>query len=62
MFHYKDGDIVVLTDDARNPQSKPTKANIEAAMGWLVRGASPNDSLFFHCESLRRWLYFTLTS
>ena len=22
-------------------------------MQWLVRGAAPNDSLFFHCKSLR---------
>lgn len=40
--------MVVLTDDARNPRQIPTRANIIQAMNWLVRGAQPNDSLFFH--------------
>jgi hypothetical protein len=47
-FGYKDDDIVMLTDDARNPRQIPTKNNIIHAMEWLVRGAQPNDSLFFH--------------
>lgn len=38
----------MLTDDARNPRQIPTRANILAAMQWLVQGAKPNDSLFFH--------------
>lgn len=38
----------MLTDDAPNPRQKPTKDNIIHAMQWLVRGAQPNDSLFFH--------------
>ena len=33
--------------DAR---SRPTRANILDAMHWLVKGAQPHDSLFFHCE------------
>jgi hypothetical protein len=45
---YKDQDIVALTDDSKNPRQIPTKQNILDAMQWLVRGASPNDSLFFH--------------
>ncbi|KAH8112639.1 metacaspase [Phellopilus nigrolimitatus] len=45
---YNDGDIVMLTDDARNPRQIPTKNNILEAMQWLVRDAQPNDSLFFH--------------
>ena len=26
-------------------------------MQWLVRGAQPNDSLFFHCESFSHKFY-----
>lgn len=47
-YGYKDQDIVVLTDDSQNPVQRPTRANIIRAMEWLVRGAQPNDSLFFH--------------
>ncbi|KAF8322749.1 hypothetical protein DL93DRAFT_2071715 [Clavulina sp. PMI_390] len=47
-YGYKEDDIVMLTDDAPNPQQKPTKANILRAMQWLVNNAQPNDSLFFH--------------
>ncbi|KIM80480.1 hypothetical protein PILCRDRAFT_73139, partial [Piloderma croceum F 1598] len=47
-FGYKPDDIVMLTDDAQNPRQLPTKENIINAMQWLVRGAAPNDSLFFH--------------
>lgn len=47
-FGYKQEDIVLLTDDARNPRQIPTRENMIAAMGWLVDGARPNDSLFFH--------------
>lgn len=51
-FNYKKDDIVMLTDDARRPEEQPTRANILRAMEWLVRFASPNDSLFFHCKQL----------
>ncbi|KAJ6619790.1 peptidase C14, caspase domain-containing protein [Mycena sp. CBHHK59/15] len=47
-FGYRMEDIVMLTDDANNPRQIPTRDNIITAMQWLVRGASPNDSLFFH--------------
>ncbi|ODO08733.1 metacaspase-1 [Cryptococcus wingfieldii CBS 7118] len=47
-YGYKSEDIVMLTDDARNTRQIPTRANMIAAMRWLVSGASPNDSLFFH--------------
>ncbi|KAF8165657.1 caspase domain-containing protein [Crassisporium funariophilum] len=47
-FNYKKDDIVMLTDDATNPRMMPTRENILNAMNWLVRGAQPNDSLFFH--------------
>lgn len=48
-FGYSPEDMVILTDDAENPAQLPTKANMERAMQWLVAGAQPNDSLFFHC-------------
>jgi metacaspase-1 len=41
-------DMVILTDDQQNPLSRPTRANIISAMHWLVAGAQPNDSFFFH--------------
>ncbi|KAH8981576.1 caspase domain-containing protein [Lactarius hatsudake] len=36
----------ILIDDQRG--SLPTKANILAAMRWLVKGAQPGDALFFY--------------
>lgn len=47
-FGYRPEDIVMLTDDAQNPRQVPTRANMIAAMQWLVQGAQANDSLFFH--------------
>ncbi|KAG6813410.1 Ca(2+)-dependent cysteine protease [Tricholoma furcatifolium] len=47
-YGYKKEDIVILTDDQRNPQARPTHDNMIRGMQWLVQGASPNDSLFFH--------------
>jgi len=47
-YGYRSDDIVMLTDDARDARKQPTKANILQAMQWLVNGAQPNDSLFFH--------------
>jgi hypothetical protein len=44
---YKPDDMVVLTDDARDPRSIPTRQNMTAAMHWLVSGAAPGDALFF---------------
>lgn len=40
--------MVILTDDQRDPRFQPTRDNIIQAMYWLVDGAQPNDSLFFH--------------
>ncbi|KAI0749897.1 caspase domain-containing protein [Daedaleopsis nitida] len=48
LWGYRQDDMVVLTDDAKSPRQMPTRDNIIAAMQWLVRGAQPNDSLFFH--------------
>jgi metacaspase-1 len=47
-FGYRREDMVILTDDQQNPMSQPTKQNILYAMHWLVKGAAPHDSLFFH--------------
>ena len=49
---YKDEDMVILTDDSPDPRKQPTRANVLDAMHWLVRGARPHDSLFFHCAWL----------
>jgi len=40
--------MIILTDDQRDPRYQPTRDNIIEAMHWLVSGAQPNDSLFFH--------------
>ncbi|ANB14936.1 Ca(2+)-dependent cysteine protease MCA1 [Sugiyamaella lignohabitans] len=45
---YKKDDMVILTDDSRDPRSIPTKENILRAMQWLVSGAQTNDTLFLH--------------
>ncbi|KAJ2917544.1 hypothetical protein MD484_g2842, partial [Candolleomyces efflorescens] len=45
---YPQENIVLLTDDSKDPRLLPTKKNILACMKWLVRGAQPNDALFFH--------------
>jgi hypothetical protein len=50
--NYKKEDMVILTDDQENPIMRPTKANIKRAMGWLVGGAEPNDSLFLHYSGI----------
>ncbi|EIN05383.1 hypothetical protein PUNSTDRAFT_74822 [Punctularia strigosozonata HHB-11173 SS5] len=47
-YGFKQEDIVILTDDRSDPRARPTKANMVDAMKWLVSGARPNDSLFFH--------------
>jgi len=47
-YGYKMEDIVVLTDDSRNPRQQPTRRNMLDAMRWLVRSARSDDSLFFH--------------
>ncbi len=48
VYGYKPQDMVVLTDDSRDPISLPTKSNIIRGMKWLVNNAQPNDSLVFH--------------
>lgn len=45
---FRESDMVILTDDQRDPQFHPTRENIIQGMLWLVAGAQPDDSLFFH--------------
>jgi len=45
---FREGDVVVLTDDQRDPKFIPNRANIIAAMYWLVNNPRENDSYFFH--------------
>lgn len=47
-YGYKQDDMVILTDDSRDPRSLPTRENIIRAMHWLVAGAQTNDCLFLH--------------
>ncbi|KAI8987015.1 caspase domain-containing protein [Pilobolus umbonatus] len=48
LYHFKEEDMVILTDDQSNPRLLPTKSNIMNAMKWLVHDAKANDSFFFH--------------
>lgn len=41
-------DMLVLTDDSRDAQFQPTRANITRACRWLTADARPGDVLFFH--------------
>jgi hypothetical protein len=48
-YKYKEEDMVILMDDPSfSWRQQPTRQNILEAMRWLVAGAHPNDSLFFH--------------
>lgn len=47
-YGFKRDDMVTLTDDQTQPRAIPTRANILAAMQWLVAGAQPGDNLFLH--------------
>lgn len=47
-YGYSPDDIVMLTDDQTDMVRVPLRANMIRAMQWLVQGAQPNDSLFFH--------------
>jgi hypothetical protein len=41
-------DILILTDDQRDPSKIPTRINIENGLRWLVNGAAPGDRFFLH--------------
>merc|ERR1712129_317916 len=45
---FQASNIRFLADDQRCPNLRPTRKNIIEGMQWLVEGAQPNDSLFFH--------------
>ncbi len=51
-FAFNDADFYVMTDKDHGIQNvhsgKPTRRNILEAMKWLVSGAQPGHSLFFH--------------
>ncbi|KAJ1918951.1 Ca(2+)-dependent cysteine protease [Mycoemilia scoparia] len=47
-FRFKESDMVILTDDQKNPNRIPNYDNIIRAMKWLVADARMNDSFFFH--------------
>ena len=47
-FGYRDEEILALFDAQPDPRLWPTRANILAAMRWLVADARAGDSLFFH--------------
>lgn len=47
-FAYPPDAILMLSDVQPNPALWPTRANVLAAMRWLVAGAAPGDHLFFH--------------
>ncbi|KAJ1929042.1 Ca(2+)-dependent cysteine protease [Tieghemiomyces parasiticus] len=47
-FNFRECDMVILTDDSKDPRNMPTRANMTRAMKWLVSDARPNDSYFFH--------------
>ncbi|KAI7852495.1 peptidase C14, caspase domain-containing protein [Circinella umbellata] len=44
LYHFREEDMVILTDDQRDQRFIPTRANMIAGMEWLVRDARPNDS------------------
>ncbi|CAG8451558.1 13963_t:CDS:2 [Cetraspora pellucida] len=41
---FREQDMLILTDDTKDPAKRPTRANILKAMKWLVQDAQPNDS------------------
>lgn len=47
-FGFRDHEFLALFDGQPDPRLWPTRANILAAMRWLVADARPGDSLFFH--------------
>lgn len=50
-YSFKSEDIMLLIDDGHGGGSgKPTRKEMFNAMNWLLQGARPHDSLFFHCE------------
>lgn len=46
--NYRIDEIMVLTDDSKDPKKIPTRKNILAAFRWLRNGVKAGDSLIFH--------------
>lgn len=44
LWGFKEQDMVILTDDQEEARFIPTRANIIAAMKWLVSDAQEDDS------------------
>ncbi|KAJ3342497.1 hypothetical protein HDU93_002256 [Gonapodya sp. JEL0774] len=47
-YRCEDKNIWMLTDDLEDEKYRPTYANMISAFKWLIEGAQPGDSLFFH--------------
>jgi len=48
-YHFGFRDIRLMTDDQPlNSPNYPTRANLVSGMRWLVSGAQPGDSFFYH--------------
>ncbi|KAJ8444865.1 hypothetical protein Cgig2_029796 [Carnegiea gigantea] len=47
-FHFPESEILMLTEEERDPYRIPIKQNIRMAMTWLVAGCRAGDSLVFH--------------
>ncbi|KAI9183564.1 hypothetical protein H9P43_004482 [Blastocladiella emersonii ATCC 22665] len=48
-YGFSERNSKILLDGEESPENlQPTKANIIKGLKWLVKGARPNDSLFFH--------------
>ena len=50
--------VRVLTDDLNDASRQPTRANILRDLRWLVQGARPGDSLFFHFSGHGSFVFF----
>jgi hypothetical protein len=58
-FGYTPDSILAMNDCQPNPALWPTRANVLAAMAWLVSDLAPGDHAFFHYSghgaSTRDW-------
>ncbi|CAG8538691.1 35759_t:CDS:2, partial [Racocetra persica] len=44
LYGFSEANMLILTDDQKDPTRRPLRGNIIAAMHWLVQDAKPNDS------------------
>lgn len=47
-YNFPEANMIIMTDDQKDPRFIPTRSNIINAIRWLVDGAKAGDSLFFH--------------